>query len=509
MGWGRAWGRRRPGPALGLIRRGAAWRTTREDPVTPVRCRAVAWKLNVRGLNAASTTRRARAIARDKRSTSHSRPLCTTIWTAGPCSARSSAACGCDGGSGSPVPTCTTRRLSARASPGKTMTDRTPAPTSAAAFSGQHVAGAETDLAQRDEQRQRGRRQTGHLQPLHERKVVAVENEGGQPSDDEQQQRRRPAAVRRLGDGVQVEGHARADEEHRDEEAVADGVELLLEGVHVAVAPTCGARRRPGRRPSTTSSPKSSATTSRAKSRTPSTAASSGRSRARPRARILPSRSWSRPAGAAIVSSPPAPPIASSDSSPTNEPLAPRKIAIATIGRNSPTAPAARMKGPNAPTQHVVVAQDRQQGAEGGRREPDRDGHERLHEADRLEHPVTASATATVTSQAMMASRARPLAEQAPARARSRRAGTGSPARRSRSARCCPGRPIRAIGPDQDAAEDQQDDLGHPQALQQPGDERREGRDEADHQEGVEPFWRLMPSSADDRERRWPGPTGH
>ena len=53
--------------------------------------------------------------------------------------------------------------------------------------------------------------------------------------------------------------------------------------------------------------------------------------------------------------------MAPRDSNPRNLPLALRKTAIPTIGRNSPTAPAAMMNDPNRPVEHVVVPQDRQQ----------------------------------------------------------------------------------------------------------------------------------------------------
>ena len=55
---------------------------------------------------------------------------------------------------------------------------------------------------------------------------------------------------------------------------------------------------------------------------------------------------------------------ASSDTSPRILPCDPRKMAIATMGKNSPTAPPANKIRAKGPSQHVVVSQDRKQCAE-------------------------------------------------------------------------------------------------------------------------------------------------
>ena len=73
------------------------------------------------------------------------------------------------------------------------MTESTPAPTRAAAFSGS-MSRAQTDLGEGDEQRQGGRGEQGHLEPPHG-EVVPVEEQGGQAAHDEAGRRRQAAAA--------------------------------------------------------------------------------------------------------------------------------------------------------------------------------------------------------------------------------------------------------------------------------------------------------------------------
>jgi len=139
------------------------------------------------------------------------------------------------------------------------------------------------------------------------------------------------------------------------------------------------------------------------------------------------------------------------------------------------------------PSEHVVVAEDGKQGAEGGRREPDRDRDERPDEADRGQHTGHRQRANHRDQPRRDREPTRSLAEQLQLElvAGEQEQETQPDVRDEHDAvRLAP---AEHIWPDQDATEDQQDDLGHPQGMQQPGDERRESRHQADHQEGVEP----------------------
>ena len=146
------------------------------------------------------------------------------------------------------------RRTTAR--PGKIITDSTPAPTRAAAFSGQHVASAQTYLRQ-------GREEAGRLpSAASAASADSGRGRGGrgtsprQPPHGQEQSEEDNESKRRLRDRREIEVHPRCHEEDRDEEPVPDRVELGLSewtspGAHLL-------RMTPARNaPSTTSRPNS------------------------------------------------------------------------------------------------------------------------------------------------------------------------------------------------------------------------------------------------------------
>ena len=127
------------------------------------------------------------------------------------------------------------RRLTATA--GNTMTESTPAPTSAAAFSGSIVPESRPILASATS----SGRAVAVSSIIWTRprigQVAPIEQQGGEATDDEEQDEEDEQARRCLDDRAKVETHARRHEEDRDEEAVAHRVELGLQGVHIARRP--------------------------------------------------------------------------------------------------------------------------------------------------------------------------------------------------------------------------------------------------------------------------------
>jgi hypothetical protein len=108
----------------------------------------------------------------------------------------------------------------------------------------EHGAVAQPDLGEGDQQGQGGGGQQHQLHPPDRRQVPAVQEQGRHPPDGQQQHEEGGQPQRGLGDRADVQGHARGHEEQRDEEAIADGVELALEGVGVAGGPA--AQHDPG-----------------------------------------------------------------------------------------------------------------------------------------------------------------------------------------------------------------------------------------------------------------------
>ena len=79
------------------------------------------------------------------------------------------------------------------------------------------------------------------------REGTPVDQQRGQAADDQQQHEEDEQAQRVLADRLQVEGHPRGDEEDRDEDPVADRVELALQAGGVYVHPAGpGAQHHPG-----------------------------------------------------------------------------------------------------------------------------------------------------------------------------------------------------------------------------------------------------------------------
>ena len=67
------------------------------------------------------------------------------------------------------------------------MTESTPAPTRAAAFSGGIVLGLKTDRGEGDQQRERGRGEQHHLDPPAQGQLAPIEQQGREAADDEEQ----------------------------------------------------------------------------------------------------------------------------------------------------------------------------------------------------------------------------------------------------------------------------------------------------------------------------------
>ncbi len=88
------------------------------------------------------------------------------------------------------------------------------------------------------EERQGRRGEQGHLQPLGQAQVPAVQEHRRQTPDREQQHEEGDQPQRGLRDRSEVEVHPRCHEEDRDEEPVPDRVELGLQRVDVAGRPS-------------------------------------------------------------------------------------------------------------------------------------------------------------------------------------------------------------------------------------------------------------------------------
>ena len=135
-------------------------------------------------------------------------------------------------GGGSRVP-----RSRATARPGKNITDRTPAPMSAAAFSGSMWPVSRPTVASATSRGSEVAVSSIIWTRSSHRQVAAVEDERGKAAHRQQQHEEGDQAQRCLPDRGQVQAHAGGDEEDRDEEAVPDGVQLVLQGRHVAGGP--------------------------------------------------------------------------------------------------------------------------------------------------------------------------------------------------------------------------------------------------------------------------------
>ena len=181
--------------------------------------------------------------------------------------------------------------------------------------------------------------------------------------------------------------------------------------------------------------------------------------------------------------------------------------------------------GPEATTEHVVVAQDRQQGAQGGGGQRERHRDERAHQPGDLEQPDDGAGQRDRHHPAHEGEAAGPLPEQARAPARSPPAGTGSRDRRWRAARCSPAPPSRApAGPMTMPPTISTTTWGTRRPGEQADDERRERGDQRDHEEAGQPLAEIVRTSSSaqsepvrapgrraDRRRRWsrrPGRAG-
>ena len=145
------------------------------------------------------------------------------------------------------------RRSMAGESPG-TPAPREHRPPPGGGVLGQHFTGFGPDLAQGNEEGQRCRQEEDKLEPLRPRERRSIYQQSGQPADDKQEDEEESESGRCMDDGAQIEIHSRGDEEDWDEEAVADGVQFVLQDL---TSP--GAQRRsttPARNaPKTTSRP--------------------------------------------------------------------------------------------------------------------------------------------------------------------------------------------------------------------------------------------------------------
>ena len=98
-------------------------------------------------------------------------------------------------------------------------------------------------------------------------------------------------------------------------------------------------------------------------------------------------------------------PTAQSEISPRNSPFAPRKMAIATTGRNSPTAPAARMYEPNRPRSMSLSRRVGNRVPSAVVVSPSATGTNARTSPAASRRPTTTQARVTVTNQPTIASR--------------------------------------------------------------------------------------------------------
>ena len=101
-----------------------------------------------------------------------------------------------------------------------------------------HGPGRQADLGQCDQQWQRRGGEQHQLDPLASGKSSAIDHQDGQTPHSEQEEEEDDEPIGRLADRLDVDVHAGGDEEDRDEEPVADRVELLLQSVYVARRPS-------------------------------------------------------------------------------------------------------------------------------------------------------------------------------------------------------------------------------------------------------------------------------
>ena len=209
-----------------------------------------------------------------------------------------------------------------------------------------------------------------------------------------------------------------------------------------------------------------------------------------PALRIRPIRPETR--RGARVSSSASTPTATSESSPTNLLFAPRKMATATIGRNSPTAPAAIMKRPKRPPS---MSLSRRIGSSVPRAvvvSADRHRHERPHQPGELQQPDDGAGQHDGDQPAHDREAAGPLPEQAQVQlVAGQQEQEAEPHVREQldAVRLGPAEHLRA---DHDAADDQDDDLGDAQAGQQADDEGGERRHQHDDPQAVQPLGEIV-----------------
>ena len=139
------------------------------------------------------------------------------------------------------------RRRSASPAAGNSRTESRPAPTSAAASPAADQVELAADRGRRDEERQRRRLQQSRDQRLAPAEQPQVEQRRDAAHDEQREQEERHHRHRRgaARERVEVEAHPARDEEDRDEDAEADGLELAPE-VRVGHLPV-GVREREDR----------------------------------------------------------------------------------------------------------------------------------------------------------------------------------------------------------------------------------------------------------------------
>jgi hypothetical protein len=357
------------------------------------------------------------------------------------------------------------------------------------------VAGRQADLGDRDDQRQAGRAVEGEAQRPGARQVAPVGDQHRHAPDRQDQHEEHQQPRRVLNDGLDIQLHPRHDEERRDEEAEAEALQLVLEHV-VAVG-----QGHPQHDPGCERAEHDIEAELARQQQQPDQ-----QQHADPDRRL---RRGLRPAGDQFREGPalhPAGHVGDQERDQRERDEDRQRLPRAAPAEEHrdrddreqfADRPVGHDRLTEGPPVLAGVAEDRQQRAERGGGEGDRDRQERLDEVGRPQ---------ASDDREGGRDRHEPEGGRLPAgRAEQRDAVEFEPGEEEEEAeadirdevdlRVDLGEPQR-LGADGDPQENQEDDLGDPRPGEPPDDQRRDGGNGDDQEEGVEPLGDLHPSGA-------------